>query len=204
MDDLTKQVVSLRYWLTGKEYYDALRAMEFAMRYHTGTRKDGATPEFSHQIAINHFIRTISTYLMYPQNTISAVFLHDIHEDYDVPIETLRELFGNGVANPSWLMAKKNKGMKKQLEYYYDEIADCPIASIGKGSDRIHNIQSMHSVFTLKGQKWYIEETETLILPMLKKARRKFPQQEMAYENIKHMLLNQIELIKAIHEAKNQ
>jgi hypothetical protein len=60
----------------------------------------------------------------------------------------------------------------------------------------------MVNVFTNKGQLWYIEETEEYIIPMLKKARRKFIEQESVYENIKHVLLSQIELIKIIHKAK--
>ena len=36
---------------------------------------------------------------------------------------------------------------------------------------------------------------------MLKLARRRFPEFEAAYENIKQSLLSRIDLIEAIHEA---
>lgn len=68
-----------------------------------------------------------------------------------------------------------------------------PIASLAKGIDRMHNHQSMHGVFSAEKQKSCIEETETYILPMLHVARNQFPQQEAAYQNIKHVLQTQIE-----------
>lgn len=174
--------------------------MEFAASYHTGKRKDGVTPEFSHQIEIAHFVRTLSASLIYPEETIAVAFLHDVTEDYDVEIDELKRLFGEQIANAVWLVTKKFKGVKKSLESYYNEIATNPIASICKGCDRIHNIQSMVDVFTFNGQKWYIEETERYILPTIKTAKRLFPQQEAAYENIKHTLTSQVQLIKTIHD----
>ena len=41
----------------------------------------------------------------------------------------------------------------------------------------------------------YIQECEDFILPAVKEARRYFPDQEPAYENIKLMLKNQSELV---------
>jgi (p)ppGpp synthase/HD superfamily hydrolase len=202
LEKLQKQSIAIRYWLLAKGYFKALAAMEFAASYHTGKRKDNITPEFSHQIAIAHFIRTLSLSLVYPEETIAAAFLHDVTEDYSVEVDELKTLFSDQIANSVWLLTKKFKGVKKSLEMYYSEMAKDPIASICKGCDRIHNIQSMVDVFTHSGQKWYVEETKLHILPMIKVARRLFPQQELAYENIKHMLTNQVELIEIIHRHK--
>jgi len=71
-----------------------------------------------------------------------------------------------------------------------------------KGADRIHNVQTMLGVFDLAKQQEYIHETEEYILPTLKEARRRFPHQEPAYENIKHMLQSQIELLVAVHKTQ--
>jgi hypothetical protein len=59
----------------------------------------------------------------------------------------------------------------------------------------------MLGAFDLAKQQEYIQETEEYILPALKEARRRFPHQEPAYENIKHMLQSQIELLSAVHKA---
>lgn len=59
----------------------------------------------------------------------------------------------------------------------------------------------MIGVFAYEKQKEYVEETEVYILSALKEARRRFPRQEPAYENIQHMLVSQIELLQAVHGA---
>lgn len=70
-----------------------------------------------------------------------------------------------------------------------------------KGADRIHNQQSMVGVFTLDKQSAYISETKDLVLPMLKRARKRFTTQEAVYENEKLLLMNQNSLINNIHES---
>jgi (p)ppGpp synthase/HD superfamily hydrolase len=201
---LMKKTIALRYWLTGRQYWTALKALEYASKYHTGKRKDNVTPEIEHQISIASFIRTISPSLISPESSLTVAFLHDTPEDYNVPFSELTDIFGEKITHSVGLLTKKYKGSKKDLTLYYNEIAGDQEASIVKGVDRVHNIQTSHAVFSMEGQLWYIEESETYIQPMLQRARRTFPEQEMAYENIKHILNSQIELIKAIHKTKKE
>jgi (p)ppGpp synthase/HD superfamily hydrolase len=193
-----KSIVALRYWLLAKEYFKALEAMEIAMSWHTGKRKDNVTPEFAHQLSIASYIRSILTSLLYPQESIIAAFFHDLPEDYNFSTQEVEDRFGQQCALPIKLLDKRGK----HTDTYYKAIATSPIASIVKAGDRIHNVQSMIGVFDLKKQKEYVVETETYVIPMIKEARRLFPQQEPAYENAKHFLRCQIELIKAIHGNK--
>lgn len=186
--------ISLRYFLLGKGYYKAAEALEFAERYHTGTRKDGVTPEFQHQIEIAHYVRTLS--LLHPEDTLTAVILHDTPEDYDVSQLIIESKFGAPVSVATELV-DKNRWESKERQF--EAIANDPIASIVKGADRSHNVQTMVGVFSPEKQLRYVDEVEKLFFPMLKTARRRFPQQEPAYENIKHILVSQITLIKAIH-----
>lgn len=196
-----KRFISMRYWLLGKGYYLALEALEYAAKIHTGTRKDGATKEYAHQLGIGHYVKTISTSLECPEETLAAVFLHDLCEDYGIGQEEIEARFGAVVKHVTWLLTKKFRGAAKQAAEYYREIAEDRIASIVKGADRIHNVQTMVGVFTLEKQREYIAETREYILPALKEARRRFPRQEPAYENIKHMLESQIALLQAVHDA---
>ncbi len=205
MDPFKKKALVLRQYLAGAGYFNALKAMEFAARYHTGKRKDGVTPEFDHQISIALFALTLPN-LKYREEIITTIFLHDVREDYGVTDGEIRELFDDSefavrVCRAVGNMTKEWRGVKKDEVALFEAMAEDPIASIAKGCDRIHNYQSMIRVFTLPKQKSYIEEGIRLFLPMLKMARRLFPDQALAYENIKHMLLSQIDMIKAIHEA---
>lgn len=187
-----KLKVSLRYYLLGKEFYRAADALEFASEYHTGKRKDGVTPELQHQIEITHYLRTLLPSYIYPEETLTAALLHDVTEDYGVLSSTIADRYGRDVSLAVQLLDKNGKSS----ELYYTGIANNPIASIVKGGDRMHNIQSMVGVFSPEKQAKYIKEVEDYFLPMLKIARRKFVRQESAYENIKHVLTSQLELLK--------
>lgn len=187
--------MALRYWLFGKEFYVAIKAMEFAAAHHNGTRKDGVTPEFFHQLSIASYIRTLPK-LVYPEDTMAASFLHDIVEDCGVSVSEIDRRFGKRISFSVSLLSKKRDGYTIENAPYYSNICDNPIASVVKGADRIHNFQTMVDVFDIDKQERYIEDCRIGILPMLKKARRKFPEQETAFENIKHVLLSQIGLIE--------
>lgn len=100
------------------------------------------------------------------------------------------------------LLTKKHRGNKMPVEVYYQNIAENNIASVVKGGDRIHNIQTMVDIFNTAKQQEYMSETNSYVLPMLKKARRNFTTQENAYENIKLILQNQMELISAMHRSE--
>lgn len=82
---------------------------------------------------------------------------------------------------------------------YFNGISENAIASLTKGGDHIHNLQTTVGVFSREKQLKYVAEVRTRFFSMLKLARRAFPQQERAYENIKHMLESQIELIEVIN-----
>ena len=201
MNKFQKKLLTLRQQLVGARYHHALAALEFAHRFHTGLRKDGVTPEFQHQIEIALFALTLPD-LMYREEVIATILLHDVREDYGVTAGEVRELFfrdpefaarvDRAVEN----MTKEFRGVKKDEQALFDAMAQDPIASIAKGCDRIHNIGSMLGVFTTEKQKKYVQEVHDLFLPMLKKARRLFPHQVNAYENIKFVLHTQMDLIK--------
>ncbi len=185
--------MTVRYWLLGRGYNRALDAMEFAAQYHTGLRKDGK-PEFSHQVWQAAYARTLANLMLHPEETIATVFLHDVVEDYPVKISEIESLFGGEIAEPVNRMSKVIEGRKKPSEVYFFDLARCPIASVAKGIDRIHNHQTMCGAFSPSKQIDYLGETEVDILPMLKAARRRFNAQEPVYENIKHMLISQMAL----------
>lgn len=199
--DFLRHRERFRAWLLGKEYYKAVEGLEYASKQHNGMRKDGITPEFHHQISIAHYIRTLPN-LRNQQLTLLAALLHDVVEDYNVSLEELEKKFGFEVVQIVLLLSKIVKGHKKDISEYYLAMSLDPIASIVKGGDRIHNFQTMAGIFTCKKQLAYIEECENYILPMLKEARNNFPDQELAYENIKHALKGQIELLRLSIEAK--
>jgi len=226
-----KHEIALRYFLLGAGWHRAVAAMDYAKAIHTGTRKDGYTPAFAHQVAIANYLRTLmvpahspdqrlTRYagVIYPEETLCAVFLHDTREDGGVSHDEILQIFlAHGhdaqtrdfaarTADAVEYATKKFRGTVKDKDAYFAAIAACPITCLVKGGDRVHNFQTMNAlqpdgspVFGLDKQRDYIAEGRHHFLPMLKAARRAFPAQEGAIENIKHMLLSQIELLEAVH-----
>jgi (p)ppGpp synthase/HD superfamily hydrolase len=196
-----KSKLAMRYFLQGRKYHLALKALDFAEKYHVGVRKDGISHEFSHQISQAGFVRTLENSLLYPEETIATVFLHDVVEDYDVSKETIDNVFGTIVGTAVELMTNKHSdGSKKNKDAYYRAMADNAICSITKPIDRKHNHQTMVGVFSPDKQIRYMDETSEHILPMMKIARKIFTSQEAAYLNISTVLKIQMELIKNIHQ----
>ena len=181
LNEFEKTKLALRYWLLGREYFAALKAMEFGVKYHTGIRRDGKTPEFHHQVSIASYIRTLPS-VIDMESTLATAFLHD----------DVKSLVGDKIAKSVDALTKKGN---IATGLYYENISKCQIASIVKGSDRIHNVQTMNGAFDNIKKKMYVDETTDYILPMIKSARRAFPEQEAAYENVKLVLNSQLELI---------
>lgn len=209
MTDYNKLTIAIRHWLIGRKYFDAIAAMDLASSHHIGHRK-GGQPEFSHQIEQAAYARTIEPMFENPEQLFCVIFMHDMVEDpggldnQKYPLDKINDRFGNIVGDAVWRMTNQYiDGTKKNVETYYGEIGDCPIASICKGLDRIHNQGSMHGVFTMEKQHSYILETDTHIIPMLKKARKLFPKQEMVYHNIKFILHEQMKLVKSLQNTNN-
>jgi len=193
--DYNKIRASLRYWLLGRNYFKALKAMEVGLEYHTGTRKNGA-PEFIHQVSQVQYARTLESQLLYPEDTFCTIFLHDIVEDHKYPRSGIKQ-FGDSVYRAVELMTDADEtGEDKALADYFRAMGYDPIASFAKGCDRVHNFQTMMGVFKPEKKERYIREGTDLIIPMLKIARKQFPEQEQAYHNVTHILRMQIELIQ--------
>jgi (p)ppGpp synthase/HD superfamily hydrolase len=203
LDRYQRHTIAVRHTLLGKGWFTALEAMEFALGFHKGTRKDKITPEFYHQIEIAGYLLTLSSGLMFPEETIAVSFLHDCPEDYDVGFKELDSRFSTRISRATELVTKTHRGRKIDPEVYFLDMEDDPISSVVKGSDRIHNQSTIVPVFSRDKQDGYLEETTNRILPMLKSARKKHPRQYDVYRNIMFVLRSQVDLIRAVHTAQD-
>ena len=196
----SKQLTFMRGMLDGKCYYKAWEAMEFAAVLEQGYRKDGKTPKFHHQLQVARLVATLLPHLTEPENTLAAAFLHDELEDNFTLVSRnlLEEKFGHEVASAVWKLSKKCGGLTKTKESYFEELSRCPIASLVKLADRGHNLHTMQGVFSVEKQIEYVKELDDWFFPMLRAARKSFPRQYAAYENLKILLLCQRELLVAL------
>lgn len=192
-----KQLSAMRAFLDGRGYFKAAEALEIVHSTEEGLRKDGYTPKLHHQLSVTRLVATLLPHLVFPEETLTAAFLHDLLEDHGTEWsqKNLEERFGQRVALAVWTLTKKSNGLVKSPVLYYDELGHCPIGSIVKLADRAYNLQSMHGVFSPEKQRSYVQEVHNLFFPMIRIARRKFPQQYPAYENLRILLRCQTTLI---------
>lgn len=195
---------SFRYWVQGKaenepEYYKVLTALRIAEKYHKNKRKDGA-PELSHQIAICSYLRTLHKYFRFPAMVFIVALLHDVIEDYPESADEVFALLPDAYPLVVRMSKIDSFGNKIPYEEYFGLIQECEICSLVKLADRIANISTMIGVFSYDKQTSYLEDLINWFFPMLKYAKRKFPDQEPAYENMKTVLFVQQDTILKMRE----
>lgn len=204
LDTHEKARIALRNWMNGRRFYDASAAMAEAEPYHPGLRKDGKTPEFAHQIAIANHLRTLSLSDEDMRVLLIATFFHDTPEDKGLPVQVIVNTYGERPGKVVHLMTKKFRGVVVPPDVYFAELATDPLAAIGKGGDRSHNLSTMLAAFSRSKQGSYCDETEARHLPMMKLAARRFPAYEAPLENLRQTLKLQVALVRSIHAAQNE
>lgn len=186
-----KLSITLTSYLKGRGFNRALEAFQYAKEIHVGYRKDGVTPNFQHQIEICLFLMNLKEIRKdIEEEVFVGAFLHDIREDYGISYQTIEAKFGKTAAEVNEKLTKEFKGAKKSPEVYFNDITNCPICSLIKGGDRIHNFSSMVGVFTIPKQEHYVFEVKEYFLPMLKKAAQLFPDQSASYHLMRTFLKN--------------
>lgn len=187
----------IRGWLAGAGMHRALRAVNLGLDWHDGTRKDGVTPEFSHQLWQIQFVRTLAG-VRDLESVIVTIALHDLPEDKRYDPRWVGAEFGEIVGRSVEAMSKKifGRNADKSSESYYYNLALDEHASITKGCDRVHNHSSMPGVFTPAKMHEFMMESEQYVLPMLKEGRKNYPHQEAAYSGLRNRLKDQMHLIR--------
>jgi len=176
-------------------YVLAIKALDIAEKVHCNKRKDGMA-EFSHQIYIcSYMVQSITSHLYHPDDALASAILHDLPEDYPeiYSLDMVKRDFG-GLVYEIVKPLTKWDGFKKtpaDYERYFSGIFMNRYSVLVKGVDRIHNFQTMMDVFTIERMKSYIKEVDDYFLPMLKAARKEYPQYLEAYLAVQHTLQRQ-------------
>ncbi|KWT95569.1 MULTISPECIES: HD domain-containing protein [unclassified Variovorax] len=202
----TKKYVSiLRSRLLGAgkvdpSWYLAVDALECSIEVHADQiRKGTGGPYIIHPVEATMYVMTLPD-LIKPIETIAVTLLHDAMEDGNLRYNEFVSRFGSEVADGVEAISKVVDGVKKTPAEYQAGLARSRTASIAKPADRGNNQNTMGEAWTPEKQLSYVQEAEEEILPMIKIARRRFCQQELAYENAKLLLRTQISMVRAMHK----
>lgn len=174
-------------------YVVVINAFRFAESVHTGVRKDGVTPEFYHQLSILGRAMNLHALLVDPLSVYVAILLHDSPEDYPKTIDRISVEFPDHLQNSLDLSKYDFKETSlghvesdaKTMTAYMDKLSRSPVLSVAKLMDRLHNLSTMLKVFSPEKIRSYIDDVYDYFLPMLKAAKRNFPEQDAVYELLK-------------------
>lgn len=209
MTKYEKNKLTLRRWLLGastvnKAYDTVNRAFDLAETRTVGFRKDKVTPNFNHPLEVTLYLTTLHHGLRNPVFCYAGALLHDVKEDFGVIDEDIAEKLAYLAPDVCKIVERlsKNSGIRKvvSLQEYFDAMLEDPASPIIKGADRVNNQGTMLGTFTPEKQMEYVEETDKYILPMLKKARKLYPDQESAIQNIRYVLSTQVSFVRAMHQ----
>ena len=197
-----KMYTYLKGFAMGRGWSETMQALNYARKLHKGQARKSGEAYIIHPLTMA--CQAVSMGVN-DDNIVAAILLHDVVEDCgvsvnDLPVnkevkeavnlltyvkpEKYKERDGEG---PSILVVKNN---------YYDAISKNRIASIAKLFDRCHNVSSMAGVFTKEKLDEYIEETETFVLPLIRKAKEEFPEYQNVLFVLKYHIISVLEAIK--------
>ena len=176
MANVDKMHTYLRGFLTGAGMSEASKALQYARKAHEGqTRILDGSPYIIHPLGMACYAVALG---LRDENIISTILLHDVVEDCDKQVEYLpvNDTVKRAVKYMTITTFDTDTSKIETKCRYFNELLDCPEALICKALDRYNNLSDMPITFTADGTAKNIAETEILLLPILKKAKEKYPE----------------------------
>lgn len=201
---LAKQYKKFKEYFTERGMTESLKAMELVNLYHVGERRGGG-PERSHLYEVAGQLIAllegrVDTKTL--DKVVAAGFLHDLVEDYSHLYSALQLQKDFSLDTYTITMnVCKWKGFRKipeDYEKYFIVVATHILSIFVKVSDRIHNLSTCIGGMSHKRIHQYIDETEIYFYPMIRKARRDYPEFYMALTSMKQQLEYRIMMLEII------
>ena len=180
----------VKTYASAKNLYQTSKVLPYARELHTGQVRKGKdkVPYIYHPLLIACHALALG---LDDDNIVSAALLHDVCEDCGVTVDELpvNELTKEAVS----LLTKVDSIDKEQ---YYQRISRNPIATMIKLLDRCNNVSGMAAGFSKEKLVEYIKETESVVYPLLQKAKSEYPMYSNQIFLIKYHMTSVIEAIK--------
>lgn len=174
MASVDKKYTYLRGFFVGAKMPQSLAALQFAREHHKDqTRKDG-TPYIIHSLSMTCYAVALG---LHDDNIIATILLHDVIEDCGVRETSLPvgDVVKSAVRHMTIVEFDTDVDKIETKCRYFNELLNCREALICKALDRYNNLADMPMNFTPEAMGKNVAETEVLLLPILKKAKEKYP-----------------------------
>ncbi|MBQ7534411.1 MAG: bifunctional (p)ppGpp synthetase/guanosine-3',5'-bis(diphosphate) 3'-pyrophosphohydrolase [Stomatobaculum sp.] len=172
--DADKIFTFLKGFYKGAGMNSSLRALIFARAVHEGQFRADGQPFLVHPLFMASYLISMK---VYDDDLSSIVLLHDVNEDRGVEIDTLpfNKIIREGVRYMTFRQ-HDNEDKESAKERYYRELLLSREALMCKAVDRFMNLASMEGVLSKEAVENNIIETDTLLLPVLREGREKWPE----------------------------
>ena len=173
-----------------KNLYQTSKVLPYARELHKGQVRKGKdkVPYIYHPLLIACHALALG---LDDDNIVSAALLHDVCEDCGVAVDDLPV---NDLTKEAVSLLTKDSSIDK--EQYYQLISQNPIATMVKLLDRCNNVSGMAAGFSKEKLVEYIKETESVVYPLLQKAKSEYPMYSNQVFLIKYHMTSVIEAIK--------
>ena len=198
-----KMYTYLRGYAMGAGMRDSLHALSFARDSHEGQYRASGEPYVVHPLTMACNALSLS---IRDDEVIATILLHDVCEECGVVPEDLP--VSPAVRHSvSLLTYHKSEGETKDeaRQRYYDAVLTDRAATLTKLVDRCHNVSSMAGTFSRERLVSYIDETRRYVLPLLRQAKRRYPEDADAIFALKYHMTSVVDSIEAtmrVYEAE--
>lgn len=190
-----KMYTYLRGFASGAKMNETIRALTFAREKHEGQLRKSGDPYIVHPLTMACNALSLG---IYDDDVIATILLHDVCEDCDVSLSELpvNEKVKRGVELMTFsVMDGETKEIAKNR--YYNMIIQSREATITKIVDRCHNVSSMAGTFSKEKLISYIEETRQYVLPLIRKAKDRYPEDSDRLFALKYHMISVVDSIEA-------
>lgn len=180
----------IKTYASVKNLYQTSKVLPYARELHKGQVRKGKdkVPYIYHPLLIACHALALG---LDDDNIVSAALLHDVCEDCGVAVDDLPV---NDLTREAVSLLTKDGSIDK--EQYYQLISQNPIATMVKLLDRCNNVSGMAAGFSKEKLVEYIKETESVVYPLLQKAKSEYPMYSNQVFLIKYHMTSVIEAIK--------
>ena len=195
MFNAEKMYTYIRGYATGTSMNETLKALTFARDKHEGQHRKSGEPYIVHPLTMACNALSLG---MRDDDVIATILLHDVCEDCDVSLQELpvEDAVRHNVELVTFsIMSGESKEMAKNR--YYNMILSSRAATLTKLIDRCHNVSSMAGTFSKDKLKAYIDETRHYVLPLLRKAKKQYPEDSDILFALKYHMTSVVNSIEA-------
>ena len=170
--NIDKMFTYLKGYLMCANMTESLRALQFAREKHQGQFRKEGTPYIIHPLKMAFYAVALE---VRDDNLIATILLHDVVEDCNVLVSNLP--FNDTIKTAVKLMTIKvfpGETKEETKKKYFRQLLESKYAVLCKAFDRYDNLCSMAGILENQAIKKNINETNELLLPVLKEAKEKW------------------------------